>query len=186
MTYNRYHNGKIYQITNNIDDMVYIGSTCLPLRKRIYNHKKEYHSGKGPNRRLFQHTEQYGWDEFDIILVEEYSCDNNDQLRQREEHHRKLLPKEISLNMCRAYLSIEDKRHGDMESRRRCKARYNAYQQKYSQQENIVAYRKQWEQEHKEQRSRYKRELHAYQCGWGGDPRTHNCMLKIDPALFAC
>ena len=71
MTYNRYHNGKIYQITNNIDDMVYIGSTCLPLRKRIYNHKKEYHSGKGPNRRLFQHTEQYGWDEFDIILVEE-------------------------------------------------------------------------------------------------------------------
>ena len=53
MTYNRYHNGKIYQITNNIDDMVYIGSTCLPLRKRIYNHKKEYHSGKGPNRRLF-------------------------------------------------------------------------------------------------------------------------------------
>ena len=70
MTYNRYQNGKIYQITNNIDDMVYIGSTCLPLRKRIYNHKKEHHSGKGPNRRLFQHTEQYGWDEFNIILVD--------------------------------------------------------------------------------------------------------------------
>ena len=77
MTYNRYQNGKIYQITNNIDDMVYIGSTCLPLRKRIYNHKKEYHSGKGPNRRLFQHTEQYGWGEFDIILVEEYPCDTS-------------------------------------------------------------------------------------------------------------
>jgi hypothetical protein len=87
MTYNRYQNGKIYQITNNIDDMVYIGSTCLPLRKRIYNHKKEHHSGKGPNRRLFQHTTQYGWGEFDIILVEEYPCANNDQLRQREEHH---------------------------------------------------------------------------------------------------
>ena len=60
----------------------------------------------------------------------------------------------------------------------------HAYQQKYSQRESIVAYRKQWEREHKEQRSRYKRELHAYQCGWGGDPRTQNCMLKIDPALF--
>ena len=38
MTYNRYNNGKIYQITNNLNDMVYIGSTCLPLRKRWYNH----------------------------------------------------------------------------------------------------------------------------------------------------
>ena len=39
--------------------------------------------------------------------------------------------------------------------------------------------------EHKQQRSQYKRELHTYQCGWGGNPRTHvNCMLKIDPSLF--
>eukprot|EP01045_Picozoa_sp_COSAG04_P041000 COSAG04_NODE_12246_length_662_cov_106.149201_1_plen_135_part_00 len=72
MTYNRYDNGKIYQITNNIDDMVYVGSTCLPLRKRLYNHKKEHHSGKGPNRRLFLHAKQHGWSEFNIILVELY------------------------------------------------------------------------------------------------------------------
>ena len=49
----RYDNGKIYRITNNIDNMIYIGSTCLPLRKRLYCHKKEQHSGKGQNRRLF-------------------------------------------------------------------------------------------------------------------------------------
>ena len=35
----RYNNGKIYKIINNFNDMVYIGSTCLPLRKRIFNHK---------------------------------------------------------------------------------------------------------------------------------------------------
>ena len=70
MTYNRYNNGKIYLIINNIDDMVYIGSTCLPLRKRIYNHKEEQHSGRGPNRRLFVHAQKYGWAEFDIILIE--------------------------------------------------------------------------------------------------------------------
>ena len=40
-TNNRYTNGKIYQITNNLNDMIYIGSTCLPLRKRWYNHKNE-------------------------------------------------------------------------------------------------------------------------------------------------
>ena len=53
----RYNNGKIYRITNNIDEMIYIGSTCLPLRKRFYCHKTEQHSGKGQNRRLFKHAE---------------------------------------------------------------------------------------------------------------------------------
>ena len=52
MTSIRYDNGKIYRITNNIDNMIYIGSTCLPLRKRLYCHKKEQHSGKGQNRWL--------------------------------------------------------------------------------------------------------------------------------------
>ena len=47
MTHNtRYNNGKIYKIINNFNDMVYIGSTCLPLRKRIFNHKKEQRAGR--------------------------------------------------------------------------------------------------------------------------------------------
>ena len=66
MTYNRYDNGKIYQITNNLNDMVYIGSTCLPLRKRWYNHKNEMNHGKGSTRRLFQMAAQIGWDEMRI------------------------------------------------------------------------------------------------------------------------
>jgi len=73
MTYNRYTNGKIYQITNNLNDMIYIGSTCLPLRKRWYNHKNEMNYGKGSTRRLFQMAAQIGWDEMRIVLVESYS-----------------------------------------------------------------------------------------------------------------
>ena len=41
MKYNRYHNAKIYKIVNNVDDMVYIGSTCLSLSKRKHLHKTE-------------------------------------------------------------------------------------------------------------------------------------------------
>ena len=184
MNYNRYDNGKIYQIINNIDDMVYIGSTCLPLRKRFYNHKKEHHAGKNPNRRLFVHAQKYGWAEFDIILIEEYPCDNNNQLRKREEYHRKLIPREICLNMYRAFQTIEDKRKADMESRQRCKERYNAYQRKYSQLSHAKAYSKQWEEDNKERRTQYKRDLHQYQCSWGGNPRNQNCLIKIDPTLF--
>jgi hypothetical protein len=51
MTYNRYTNGKIYQITNNLNDMIYIGSTCLPLRKRWYNHKNDERSVVTPYSR---------------------------------------------------------------------------------------------------------------------------------------
>ena len=72
MTYNRYNNGKIYQITNNLNDMIYIGSTCLPLRKRWYNHKNEMNCGKGSTWRLFQMAAQIGchgiWRNFSICV----------------------------------------------------------------------------------------------------------------------
>ena len=64
------------------------------------------------------------------VTEEEYPCENRDQLRQREEYHRKLIPREICLNMNRAFQTREDKRQVDMESRQRCKERYNAYQRK--------------------------------------------------------
>ena len=36
---NRYKNGKIYTIRNrNNNDLIYVGSTCLPLYKRWYIH----------------------------------------------------------------------------------------------------------------------------------------------------
>ena len=35
-----YKNGKIYQILNNVNDAVYVGSTTQPLCKRLYNHKQ--------------------------------------------------------------------------------------------------------------------------------------------------
>ena len=78
MKYNKYHNAKIYKIVNNVDDMVYIGSTCLSLSKRKYLHKTEQVADKSPNRRLFMHTKKYGWDEFDIYLVEQFSCHNKE------------------------------------------------------------------------------------------------------------
>ena len=110
MKYNRYNNGKIYKIVNNVDDMVYIGSTCLSLSKRKHLHKTEQVSGKSPNRRLFLHIKKYGWDEFDIYLVEQFSCHTKDQLRQREEYHRMQVSPDICLNMCRAFATTEDKK----------------------------------------------------------------------------
>ena len=109
----RYTNGKIYKIINNFNDMVYIGSTCLPLRKRIFNHKKEQRAGRSPNRHLFQLVSEAenGWDDFQIVLIESYPFANKDELFRYEEHHRAqfvAVTPELCLNMCRAYATHAD------------------------------------------------------------------------------
>ena len=39
---NKYHNGKIYTIRCRDDDtLIYVGSSCLPLHKRFYEHKQK-------------------------------------------------------------------------------------------------------------------------------------------------
>ena len=85
-----YPNGKIYKITNDFSDHVYIGSTCQPLAKRFYEHKKEARRGTKHTRHLFAFATEHGWDRFRITLLEHYPCDSRDELRQREEHHRSI------------------------------------------------------------------------------------------------
>eukprot|EP00035_Acanthoeca_spectabilis_P016665 m.345499 g.345499 ORF g.345499 m.345499 type:complete len:324 (+) comp16558_c0_seq5:1022-1993(+) len=65
---------------------LYVGSTCLPLSKRLYSHK---YSGMNDNRhgkmKLYQHVEQLdGWDNFYIELHEVYPCNTKDELFRRE------------------------------------------------------------------------------------------------------
>ena len=37
---NKYQNGKIYKIWSMETDEIYVGSTCQPLHKRMYDHRK--------------------------------------------------------------------------------------------------------------------------------------------------
>ncbi len=88
MSEERYKNGKIYTIRYRGDDsLIYVGSTCLPLYKRWYNHKQTCFNinNKEYNRTLYQKIRET--DDFDnwyIELYEEYCCDNKEQLLKRE------------------------------------------------------------------------------------------------------
>ena len=66
----RYEQGKIYQIVNDINDQAYIGSTCMPLSKRLYGHKKDCDYNPSKQRQLFQLAREHGWEHFRIRLVE--------------------------------------------------------------------------------------------------------------------
>ncbi len=78
-----YSKGKIYKITNNLNDDVYIGSTCETLSRRFNNHKNK--SNNNLNKSPFHSSmNEIGYERFSIQLIEDYPCEDQYQLRQRE------------------------------------------------------------------------------------------------------
>ena len=79
-----FNNGKIYKITNNINNEVYVGSTCDILRKRFNYHKKDRTKKRFTELPLYKLMNELGTDLFRIDLIEDYACDDKQSLRQRE------------------------------------------------------------------------------------------------------
>jgi group I intron endonuclease len=77
-----YSKGKIYKITNDYNNDVYIGSTCDTLSKRFSNHRR--HARSNVNTKIYLLMNEIGFDRFRIELIEDYPCDDNFQLRQKE------------------------------------------------------------------------------------------------------
>ena len=81
-----YSKGKLYKITNNYNDDVYVGSTCDRLVKRFSKHKCDARYEKNQDRPLYVLINEIGFERFRIQLIEEYVCEDKYQLRQREGH----------------------------------------------------------------------------------------------------
>ena len=85
-----YQKGKIYKIVNltvNDDCECYIGSTCDTLAKRFAYHKRDAELERYANMVIYQKMKECGIDNFRIILVEDYPCNNKSELLAREEYH---------------------------------------------------------------------------------------------------
>jgi hypothetical protein len=102
-----YNNGKIYKIVNNIDNMLYIGSTTTKLCQRMNVHrcKTRYNN----NINLYNHMRKLGVDNFKIVLIEEYSCSNKDQLLRRERYILELHDKQKLLNSNKPHTTCIEK-----------------------------------------------------------------------------
>jgi len=79
-----YNNGKIYVIRNHCNDMVYIGSTTQSLSKRFSKHKWDCNRRTSP---LYNAMNELYFGNFYIELVEEYPCDNKEQLCAKEGYY---------------------------------------------------------------------------------------------------
>ncbi len=76
--------GKIYKITNDFNDDVYVGSTCDTLIKRFSSHKQSRKDKTKYHKPLYKLMNEIGFERFRIDLIEDCPCDDKYQLRQRE------------------------------------------------------------------------------------------------------
>ena len=88
MSEERYKNGKIYTIRyKNDDNLIYVGSTCLQLHKRFYNHKNRCFNerDKEYNKILYKKIrETNNINDWYIELFENFPTENKELLLKRE------------------------------------------------------------------------------------------------------
>ena len=79
-----FNKAKIYKITNDYNDDVYIGSTCNTLVKRFNAHKRAAKHEKRNNTPLYRLINEIGFNRFRIELIEDFPCSDKYQLIQKE------------------------------------------------------------------------------------------------------
>ena len=86
---NPYKNGKIYKITNSVDDKVYVGSTYQELWERHREHRKDCAKKSWP---LYIHMCKLGKEKFDMTLITLAPCKSRWQLDQLEYKEQMKVP----------------------------------------------------------------------------------------------
>ena len=79
-----FQNAKIYKITNDYNNDIYVGSTCNTLTKRYSLHKCDATKQYNAHKPLYKLINEIGFERFRIQLIEEYPCEDRYQLRQKE------------------------------------------------------------------------------------------------------
>ena len=78
---------RVYKIVNDIDELVYIGSTKQILCRRMTEHRKL--ALKGSNIKLYCHMRQVGAEHFKILCVREYKDISKERLKYKEDKYIK-------------------------------------------------------------------------------------------------
>lgn len=83
-----YKFGKIYQISCKKTGQKYVGSTTeFYLKDRLKNHERDYSfHKKGLNVGYLTSYIVLGGEDYEILLIESFPCDSQEQLEAREKH----------------------------------------------------------------------------------------------------
>jgi hypothetical protein len=102
----KYQHAKIYKIINDIDKLIYVGSTIETLNRRFSEHK--YEAKRSPERKLYKHFAKLGIDHFEIKLIKNYPCAGRTALEIEEERYKIML--NAQLNTIRAHQTAEQRK----------------------------------------------------------------------------
>ena len=149
-----YNNGRIYKITGGGLDP-YIGSTTQALSKRIAKHrvdKKLFELGK--RKSCCSSRLLLDFEDCCITLVEEYPCDNNEQLRARE---RFWFDTYKNINMKRPHITAEESIQKKKENYEKNKDQKLENQKKYNKKrkDQISEYQQKYYEENKDKLKEY-------------------------------
>jgi hypothetical protein len=98
MEMNRYQYGKIYKITSEHINKIYIGSTCKKLlSQRLASHNDKFKGWKKGKYPYVTSFELFELGSVQITLLEAYPCNTKDELLARERHYIEL-HREIIVN----------------------------------------------------------------------------------------
>ena len=167
-----YSKGRIYKVLNTVTDDVYVGSTCSPLTKRFYEHKKTIGKRNYEHNKFYCKMQELGFDNFYIELVENYPCSTREELRAREgEWIRKIstLNKLIAGRDSKGYYddnaeNLRKKaRTYRIQNPDKIKAQHKAYYDVNA--ENIKGRRRQCHAENKDKEREYKQQEWECECG---------------------
>ena len=146
-----YSKAKLYKIFNNLDDEIYVGSTCCNLSTRMAKHRYRAKEERSKNHKLYQKMNEVGQENFSIILLEEFKeCQNIEQLRKKEREKIEELKPELNNQVpTRTYQEWIQENHEHKKELDR-----QLYQQK---REERIEYQKQYAQENPDKVKAYKR-----------------------------
>jgi hypothetical protein len=149
-----YMRTKIYKIVSNDLKLneLYVGSTT-DFRKRKNEHKRSCNNAnkKDYNYKIYQTIRlNGGWENWSMILIESYPCNNGLEARRRERYwYEELKP---SMNTILPFISKEEKVEKGKEYRQKNKDNLaeNKKEYRHSNQEKIAEYQKEYRHSNKE------------------------------------
>ena len=162
---NRYNHSKVYKLVERETNTFYIGSTTSSLSKRLHEHKQD--AKRQPERHVYKYLNATGWDNVEIILINEYILNSKDELRREEDKIiQQFIKDDLCLNSCRAFKTHAEKEeywkswhHDDYKNKREMyKQNHEQYRNKHLEEEKIRT--KKYREENLEKIKEKKREYY--------------------------
>ena len=162
-----YQNAKIYTIRSHQTEQIYIGSTTQSLANRLCGHKCDLKNGKvGSSKEIIKYDDAY------IELLEEFPCDNKQQLCKREGFH---IRKNNCVNKQIAGRTREEYRKDNDEHLTNYYKNY-----RINNKENKKEYDKKYEEENKEHKKQYRKQYYKKNYEINKDVRICVCGVQYN------